>query len=202
MWGGGRAPGGAAFLPGVSYDTLISMEAVRARSGEHTGEALRRLRLSRGLSQTEVATLANVSRPNLAAIESGSRRPSAAMTERVLVAIRGRPRLRLTPQVLYDIELSRVAAFNLIAAPGDGREEMQRRLRELAEKDDGGSRWWIERWADLLERWDIGEIVALLLSTDPEDVDMRKVSPVDALVSEDEALEAAVRARTVWRATR
>ena len=181
---------------------FISVEAVRARPGEHVGEALRRARLSLGLSQTEVAALANVSRPNLAAIESGSRRPSAAMTERILVAIRGRPKLRLTPQVLYNIELSRVAAFNLIAAPGTARRDMQRRLEELTKQDDGGSRWWTERWADLLERWDVAEVVALLLSTDPEDVDMRKVSPIDALVSEDEAIEAAVRARAVWRATR
>lgn len=176
------------------------------RPGEQVGEALRRTRLGSGLSQTEVAVRAGVSRPNLAAIEAGTRRPSPAMTERVLTAIRGtaqrQPRLRLTPQVLYNIELSRAAAFKLIERPDVGRKKMQHRLEELKARDDGGARWWIEQWAGLLERWDVASVVALLLSTTPEDVDVRKVSPIGALLTEEMVVQAAGRAREVWRATR
>jgi len=174
--------------------------------GEQVGEALRRTRLSSGLPQTEVAARAGISRPNLAAIEAGTRRPSTAMTEMVLAAIRGtaqwQPRLRLTPQVLYNIELSRAAAFELIKQPDVARRKMQRRLDEIKTRDDGGARWWIERWTDLLERWDVASLVALLLSTAPEDVDARKVSPIDAILTESMIVKAAGRAREVWYATR
>ena len=176
------------------------------RSGEQVGEALRRERLTSGLSQTEVAARAGMSRPNLAAIEAGRRRPSIAVTERVLAAIHGtdqqQPRLRLSPQVLYNIELSRAAAFELIKQPDVARRKMQDRLDELKAKDDGGANWWIERWADLLGRWDVAAIVALLISTDPADIDARKVSPIGALLTEDMIVQAARRAREVWYATR
>jgi hypothetical protein len=104
--------------------------------------------------------------------------------------------------VLFNIELSRVAAFELIKDPDVAREKMQQRLEELKARDDGGARWWTERWSGILERWDIASIVALLISTTPEDVDMRKVSPIDALLTEDAVAKAAERAREVWRATR
>jgi transcriptional regulator with XRE-family HTH domain len=169
-------------------------------------EALRQARLAAGLSQTEVARRSGIARSNLSAIESGARSPSPEMTRRILDAIRGRealkPSLHLSPAVLANIELSRVAAFHVIEDPGLARRLMQEELASLRGSDDGSAASWLDDWDHLLERWDLGEVVRLLLSTDAEDTERRKVSPVRALVSADEAIGALSRARQVWRATR
>jgi transcriptional regulator with XRE-family HTH domain len=178
---------------------------VSPEPGHPVGEALREARLAAGLSQTDVAHRSGVARPNISAIESGSRSPSPEMTRRILDAIRGRPLtplLHLSPAVLANIELSRVAAFRIIQDPDKARERMQEELASLRGSDDGSAASWLEYWGDLLERWDTGEVVRLLLSTDVEDVERRKVSPVRAVVSADEVTGALGRAQQVWRATR
>lgn len=44
-----------------------------------------------GLTQTELAEICGVARPNVAAYEAGTRRPSAAMTRRLIEAAKPRP---------------------------------------------------------------------------------------------------------------
>ena len=174
--------------------------------GRPVGEALKQARLAAGLSQKEVAQRSGVARPNISAIESGARSPSSEMTSRVLDAIRGRDRLKpslaLSPAVLANIELSRVAAFRVIKHPGKARELMYKELAALRGSDDGSASGWLDFWQDVLERWDTGEVVRLLLSTDAEDVERRKVSPVRAVLPAGEVTAALYRARQVWRATR
>jgi len=104
--------------------------------------------------------------------------------------------------VLANIELCRVAAFRVIRAPEKVRELMRKELTSLRGADDGTAASWLDFWDDVLERWDTGEVVRLLLSTDAEDVELRKVSPVRAVVPDREATAAVERARLVWRATR
>jgi len=74
------------------------------------------------------------------------------------------------------------------------------RLRSVA--DGGHSDYWLDRWDELLARRDRKEIISLLLSTDREAVDLRKVSPVRALLSGDEYQQAVGRARELWHAAR
>jgi transcriptional regulator with XRE-family HTH domain len=174
--------------------------------GRPVGEGLRRARRSAGLSQGEVARRSGVARPNIAAIEGGTRVPSPEMTGRLLDAIRGRTAvqraLHLSPPVLLNIEMARVAAFRILDDPPSARAAMVKRLAVLRARENGGAEHWLNDWAALLDRWDVAEVVGLLLSTDPDDVERRKVSPLDAIVSDEEAAAALERARRVWRATR
>ncbi|MGA3217464.1 MAG: hypothetical protein ABSE77_00060 [Acidimicrobiales bacterium] len=113
---------------------------------------------------------------------------------RLLNAVRGREavksKLHISPDVLLNSEMSRAAAFNVIREPGAARQKMRQRLELLRGSDDGGAAVWFDFWEDLLERWDVGEVVRLLLSTDPEDVESRKVSPISEIMSDDEGAAA------------
>ncbi|MGY3566151.1 helix-turn-helix domain-containing protein [Sinomonas sp. RB5] len=54
-------------------------------------DEIRRLRMAAGLTQAELAARSGVAQPNIAAYESGQRRPSAAMLDRMRRAARPRP---------------------------------------------------------------------------------------------------------------
>ncbi|MGY0502159.1 helix-turn-helix domain-containing protein [Nocardia sp. FBN12] len=54
-------------------------------------ETVRELRLAAGLTQAELAQRSGVAQPNIAAYESGSRRPSAAMMARLREVAKPRP---------------------------------------------------------------------------------------------------------------
>lgn len=170
------------------------------------GERIREARQEAGLTQTEVARRCGLARPNLAAIESGARNASPEMEQRVLDAIAGQigsaRRLHPSPPVLLNVEMSRLAAFAYIRDPAGARAKMDKRIGVLRSADDGGATAWLDAWDHILREWGDGEIVALLLSTDPDDVELRKVSPISELVSEDEREDALHRAKEVWRATK
>lgn len=175
--------------------------------GQSAGTFLREERERAGLTQTQVAGRSGVARSNVAAIEAGRRTPSSDMTVRLLAAIRGEPwpqraRLHLTPPVLINIEMSRSAAFKVADDPEGSRTNMVEHMADLRRRNDGSSRRWLDFWDDVLETWPTARLVIFLLSTEPEDVARRKVSPITAVLSEEERLEAAARARKVWRATR
>lgn len=130
------------------------------------------------------------------------RKTAARLLEAVRGASRARSELHLTPPVLLNIELSRVAAFAVARDPLTAREKMRERLGQLRSVDDGGADRWFDAWDEILDRRSDGELLALLLSTDPDDVELRKVSPISALVSEEQRRAALDRARELWRATR
>ena len=75
-------------------------------------------------------------------------------------------------------------------------------LAKLQDRDDGSSTSWLDDWEAILDRWDLVEVISLLLSSDPEAVERRKVSPVNAVITPAEREEAARSAREFWRATR
>ncbi|MFD3511068.1 helix-turn-helix domain-containing protein [Nocardia sp. NPDC058666] len=54
-------------------------------------ETVRELRLAAGLTQAELAQRSGVAQPNIAAYESGSRRPSTAMMARLRAVAQPRP---------------------------------------------------------------------------------------------------------------
>ncbi len=54
-------------------------------------EDLRTMRLAAGLTQAELAERAGTARPNVAAYESGAKRPSAEVRARLLAAMRPKP---------------------------------------------------------------------------------------------------------------
>ncbi|MFD3744802.1 helix-turn-helix domain-containing protein [Nocardia sp. NPDC058633] len=54
-------------------------------------ETVRELRLAAGLTQAELAQRSGVAQPNIAAYESGNRRPSAAMMARLREVAKPRP---------------------------------------------------------------------------------------------------------------
>lgn len=56
---------------------------------------IRAARIAAGLSQVELAHAAHVSQPNLSAYENGRRTPSAAVLQRITLALRGRPSTRV-----------------------------------------------------------------------------------------------------------
>ena len=173
---------------------------------EPIGMFLRRQRLAGRLTQAEVASRAGVARPNLAAIESGRRAVSPGMAVRLMDAIRGRvarrPVLEMSPPVLLNIELARIAAGHVVRDPESSRVAMSELLVKLRARDDGSSANWLDDWEAILERWDLAEVISLLLSTDPEAVERRKVSPVSAIITPTERDEAVRAAREFWRATR
>ena len=173
---------------------------------EPIGMFLRRQRLAGRLTQAQVASRAGVARPNLAAIESGRRAVSPEMAVRLMDAIRGRgarrPVLEMSPPVLLNIELARIAAGHVVRDPETSRVAMSELLTKLRARDDGSSASWLDDWEAILERWNLAEVISLLISTDPEAVERRKVSPVSAIITPTERDEAVRAAREFWRATR
>lgn len=88
---------------------------------EAVGAVLRRRRLEAGLSQRQLATLAKVPQPNIAAYESGRRMPSLSTLEKLEAAL-GIPtlgRLRAVRQNLLDAAhrrgLSEIRVFGSVA---------------------------------------------------------------------------------------
>jgi predicted nucleotidyltransferase len=68
---------------------------------------VRSLRLAAGLTQNELADRSGVAQPNIAAYESGQRRPSAAMLTRLRAAARPRPSVVLAKRRRAIIALAR-----------------------------------------------------------------------------------------------
>jgi hypothetical protein len=128
------------------------------------------------------------------------------MAVRVLDAIRGRvarqPVLEMSPPVLLNVELARVAARHVARSPEFCRAAMSQRLAKLRARDDGSSAGWLDDWDAILDRWDVAEVISLLLSTDPAAVERRKVSPISAVISQAERDGAARSAREFWNAAR
>jgi DNA-binding XRE family transcriptional regulator len=161
------------------------------RVAETPAEQIRRVRLEAGLTQRELADRTGIARPNLSAIESGARTPSNEMFRRLLAGVYGeealRPRRRLGYSQLLNIELHRLAAYAVMSNPQRALSVMQSAIAERRSADaHGNSSPWIERWESLIDRSDIDEIVAFLLSTDPDVVDQRKLSPCAAFVTADQ----------------
>jgi transcriptional regulator with XRE-family HTH domain len=175
--------------------------------GADLGGYIKKRRVSAGLSQAEVAERSGVARSNIAAIESGARKPSGSMASGLLSAISGEsstlPPMHLSPSLLINIEVSRLAAFAIARGPERSRETMLSEMRRLRAAADGiHSDHWLTRWDELLARWDRREMFSLLLSTDREAVDLRKVAPIRALLSCEEYQQAVGHARELWYATR
>jgi predicted nucleotidyltransferase len=63
--------------------------------GPDAADAVVALRRRAGLTQQQLADLAGVAQPNIAAYEAGTRRPSAKMLERLRAAARPRPSVAL-----------------------------------------------------------------------------------------------------------
>ena len=189
-------------IQSVDMDSTVALPEV----DEPIGMFLRKQRLAERLTQTQVASRAGVARPNLAAIESGRRAVSPEMAIRLMDAIRGRsarrPVLEMSPPVLLNIELGRIAAGRVARDPEGARFAMSELLTKLKARDDGSSAIWLDDWEAILGRWDLAEVISLLISTDPEAVERRKVSPVSAIITPTERGEAVRAAREFWRATR
>ena len=98
-------------------------------------------------------------------------------------------------------ERLRRAATLKLADNQEARNAVERRQRELSAKADRSGIVWPDFWDGLVPRWDVAEILPLLLSTRPEAIDMRKTSPVWALLREEEHKAAVARAEALWRAT-
>lgn len=75
---------------------------------------IRAVRMSSGLSQTELAREARVPQPNLSAYENGRRRPSPEVLERIQIALRGRPSQRV---VEHRLEIMEAVARNKARSP-------------------------------------------------------------------------------------
>lgn len=175
--------------------------------GVHLGSYIKSRRVSAALSQAEVAERSGVARSNIAAIEAGVRKPSGAMVAGLLSAISeggsAPPPMHLSPSLLINVETSRLAAFAIAREPDSSRKTMLAEMARLRAAADGScSDRWLNVWDDLLARWDRREIISLLLSTDREALDLRKVAPVRALLSSEEYQQAVRRARELWHATR
>jgi transcriptional regulator with XRE-family HTH domain len=175
--------------------------------GEEIGAYLRDRRLAAGLSQQEVEDRSGVARSNVAAIEAGTRPASPKMVARLLAAIRGEeygePPILLSPPVLINIEVGRAAALRLAVDPDGSRQKMIEGMALLRSAlRDGQSDRWLDFWDQVLERWSPAKLIPLLLSTNREDIDWRKVSPLRSLLDEVAYDEAVARARTLWRGSR
>jgi len=175
--------------------------------GEEIGSYIRARRLAAGLSQQEVEDRSGVARSNIAAIEAGTRPASQKMVSRLLAAIRGeqhgQPPIFLSPPVLINIEIGRAAALRVAADPEGSRQKMSEGMALLRlTVSDGQSDRWLDFWDRQLEGWDTTKLIPLLLSTDREDIDRRKVSPLRSLLNETEYDEAVARARTLWHGSR
>ncbi|WRS31045.1 helix-turn-helix domain-containing protein [Actinomycetaceae bacterium MB13-C1-2] len=87
---------------------------------------VRQLREQAGLSQSELAARSGVAQPNIAAYESGKRRASAEMLQRLRLAARPLPRQALTEnrdaleQLARDFGLSNVRVFGSTVRGADG----------------------------------------------------------------------------------
>jgi transcriptional regulator with XRE-family HTH domain len=175
--------------------------------GQEIGSYIRDHRLATGLSQQEVEDRSGVARSNIAAIEAGTRPASPTMVSRLLAAIRGEqrtePPILLSPPVLINIEIGGAAALQVAVDPEGSRRKMSEGMALLrsAAGNEQSDRWF-DFWDRQLEQWSPARLIPLLLSTDREDIDWRKVSPLRSLLSETEYDEAVARAKTLWRGSR
>lgn len=93
---------------------------------QRPGELIRRARHDAGLTQAELAKRAELQQPSLALIESGRRRVSGQMLERILRAADYRPSLSLEEHSQQVVELARrrgfsnVRVFGSVARGDDG----------------------------------------------------------------------------------
>jgi uncharacterized protein len=69
--------------------------------------AIQQAREAAGLSQSELADLSGVAQPNISAYESGTRRPSARMVQRLISAARPRPSTILAAHRAQVLDLAR-----------------------------------------------------------------------------------------------
>jgi len=154
------------------------------------------------MTQTDAARLAGIDQPNLSAIERGRRIPTPEMAHRIVSAIRGWDphRFQMSLANLVSLEVGREAVSAIVNDPTGSRTAMLRSLQQMAERDDGSSAAWIQRWGAILHRWDVEEVLSLLLSSDTEDLSLRNAAPLDGLVSKTQRAEALARARRVWDA--
>lgn len=129
------------------------------------------LRAAAGVSQAELARRSGVAQPSIAAYESGRRRPSPEMLERLRAALRPRPSEVLSahrPEVLRILEghgLTRPRVFGSVArgddAPGSD-------LDLVVDVGEG---------ADVLDLVDAGDELEALLGCRVDLVTSRALSP-------------------------
>jgi transcriptional regulator with XRE-family HTH domain len=165
--------------------------------GTSRGERVREARVAAGLSQAELARRSGVPQPVISAVESGKRPVSDTCLDKLTWACVP-TKLRPTPAELINVEQFRLIAAATVLDPERTRQYMVARLQRMRELQPGASEMWLQFWDQVLQRWDLPEVLRLFLSDSPADMERRKVSPTAGLLSEQELAEAVHRARVRW----
>jgi transcriptional regulator with XRE-family HTH domain len=92
------------------------------------------------------------------------------------------------------LELHRAVAQKLVLDPEEVVAHAQSNVERLLTTTRGGARDWVIRWSDLLDRHAIGQLVDVMLGTEPSDINMRSVSPFSGLLTAEERRQVSARA--------
>lgn len=129
------------------------------------------MREAAGCSQSELAARSGVAQPNIAAYESGRRRPSAQMIERLRAALRPRPSQALAEhraEVLSVLAQFRMSAPRVFGSASRGNDEPGSDLDLLVDVADD---------ADLLDLIDGAAALERVLGVPVDLVTSRSIGP-------------------------
>ena len=162
------------------------------------GELLHGVMLETGTTQSELSRISGVRQPSISAFISGRVQMSDDMLERLLFCMGYRLEVVRRP-VKSDLRRSPERSWRLHRqlcthlSPStfqQWRPTMLRNLRRLRVNVKGQPHLRnLDRWQDLIERGDYSGLRRVLTGLDIDSVQMREVSPMGGLLSQDERSE-------------
>ena len=121
---------------------------------EHAAELVCAARADAGLSQATLAAASGMSQPHIAQIESGKRRVSADVLERILRAADYRPSLalaRYADEILASASLAGLSELRVFGSITDGSDTFTSDIDLLAKAADGTSAFDIGAFVATIE---------------------------------------------------
>lgn len=156
-----------------------------------------------GLSLRALAAASGTSAPTLHAYEHGAKEPSLPVARRIARAagfdldvrleVAGANRSQSSDE-LFKLELDRLIAEHLIAAPAEVLDVARRNLARARLERPVQEQAWISEWESIIVQ-PLIDIVTLLLAGDPESLHLKQTAPFAGVLSETDRLQAMQRAR-------
>jgi transcriptional regulator with XRE-family HTH domain len=162
------------------------------------GALLREVMLATGTTQSALARVSGVRQPSISQFLAGKVQLSDAQLDRLLSCMGFRLEVvrrpvapGLTRSEMRSWSLNRAVSGRLTPASLDRwRPTIERNLRRLRAGVAGEPHQSnVERWASLVERGDTNGLHRVLTGLDRDSVQMREVSPMSGLLSEQERTE-------------
>jgi transcriptional regulator with XRE-family HTH domain len=182
-----------AFSPSHGYSNSCYNPVMPSR-----GEVLREVMLETGITQSELSRVSGVRQPSISQYLSGRGHLSDDMLDRLLscmgyrLEIVRRPvRQELDRSSKRSWELHRRLSIHLTPATlSEWRPIMLRNLQRLRERTRGQPHLRnLDRWQRLIQDGDLPSLRRVMTGLDTDSVEMREVSPMGGLLSQEERSE-------------